>query len=52
MKRRPPIVKPQDSKGKSRAQEDPEDEYTHLREHWQYDYDDIMNGTKEELPPW
>jgi hypothetical protein len=30
----------------------PEDEYTHLREHWQYDYADIMNGTKEELPPW
>ena len=28
------------------------DEFTHLCEHWQHDYADMMNGTKEELSPW
>jgi hypothetical protein len=51
-KNTPVSTKSHDVKWKSKAQEDPEDEYAHLQEHWQHDYDDIMNGTKEELPPW
>jgi hypothetical protein len=43
---------PPDLKGKIKEIDIPEDEYTHLQEHWRHDYADIMNGTKEELPPW
>ena len=41
-----------DVKGKSKMKDTLNDEFTHLREHWQHDYADIMNGTKEELSPW
>lgn len=50
-----PPDKPIDLTGKSKAEEEPQppkDEFTHLRDHWRHDYADIMNGTKEELPPW
>ena len=47
-------VKPPANKGK---QKDPselptKDEYSHLWDHWRDDYADILDGTRDVLPPW
>ncbi|KAG6898987.1 hypothetical protein C0993_002008 [Termitomyces sp. T159_Od127] len=39
-------------KGKAKAQGLTEEDILRLRQQWQRKYADIVNGTKEELPPW
>ena len=41
-------------KGKGKAQDEilTDDDYPHLRQQWYDQYDDMLKGTKEMLPPW
>ncbi|KAG6882076.1 hypothetical protein C0995_015940, partial [Termitomyces sp. Mi166 len=39
-------------KGKVRTQGLSDDDILQLRQAWQQEFADIVNGTKEELPPW
>jgi hypothetical protein len=47
-------IKPSGSKGKQKELTNiPRvDEYSHLRDHWCEDYTDILDGTRDTLPPW
>ncbi|KAG6880775.1 hypothetical protein C0995_004485 [Termitomyces sp. Mi166 len=38
--------------GKEKPQRLSEDDFPRLRQAWQQEFADIVNGTKEELPPW
>ncbi|KAG6870268.1 hypothetical protein C0995_014134 [Termitomyces sp. Mi166 len=38
--------------GKERPQKLSEEDFPRLRQAWQQEFADIVNGTKEELPPW
>ncbi|KAG6870623.1 hypothetical protein C0995_011670 [Termitomyces sp. Mi166 len=38
--------------GKEKPQRLSEDDFPRLRQAWQQEFVDIVNGTKEELPPW
>jgi hypothetical protein len=47
-------IRPSIDKGKQKKpRENPQnDEYAHLRDHWREDYADILDGTRDGLPPW
>ncbi|KAG6882746.1 hypothetical protein C0995_013890 [Termitomyces sp. Mi166 len=38
--------------GKDKPRKLSEDDFLQLRQAWQQEFADIVNGTKEELPPW
>lgn len=47
-----PSQKPMQDKGKSKAERLTLEDIPYLRQQWQEEFVDILNGIKEELPPW